>query len=106
MGAGVSPAASPVPSCPNPVPPGAVPSQWERVRALVSRCTALAWKMPDKLQSCLQEQEEAQQRADETLRAKEEVTGLGGAWRVLPGHVGGILWGKGAWKWLSMEEQG
>uniref|UniRef100_A0A493TV77 Sperm associated antigen 5 n=1 Tax=Anas platyrhynchos platyrhynchos TaxID=8840 RepID=A0A493TV77_ANAPP len=48
--------------------------EWERVRALVSRCTALAWKMPDKLQSCLQEQEEAQQRADETLRAKEEVS--------------------------------
>ncbi|XP_068511752.1 sperm-associated antigen 5 isoform X2 [Anas acuta] len=48
--------------------------EWERVRALVSRCTALAWKMPGKLQSCLQEQEEAQQRADETLRAKEEVS--------------------------------
>ncbi|XP_032057046.1 sperm-associated antigen 5 [Aythya fuligula] len=48
--------------------------EWERVRALVSRCTAMAWKMPGKLQSCLQEQEEAQQRADETLRAKEEVS--------------------------------
>lgn len=90
MGTALSPAASPVPSCPNPAPPGAVPLQWERVRALVSRCTAMAWKMPGKLQSCLQEQEEAQQRADESLRAKEEVTGLCGAWRVLPGRVGGF----------------
>lgn len=56
----------------------------------MSRCTAMAWKMPGKLQSCLQEQEEAQQRADESLRAKEEVTGLCGAWRVLPGRVGGF----------------
>lgn len=57
----------------------------------MSRCTALAWKMPDKLQSCLQEQEEAQQRADETLRAKEEVTGAVWCLEGSPQARGGIL---------------
>lgn len=49
--------------------------QREQVKALVSRCVAVLQNVPGKLQSCLQERDEAQQRADEALRAKAEVTG-------------------------------
>lgn len=54
---------------------GCFPLQREQVKALVSRCVAVLQNVPSKLQSCLQERDEAQQRADEALRAKAEVTG-------------------------------
>lgn len=49
--------------------------QKEQVKALVSRCVAVLQSVPGKLRSCLQERDEAQQRADEALRAKAEVRG-------------------------------
>lgn len=52
----------------------AVPLQRLQVRAMVSRCEAVLHSVPAKLQSCLQERDAAQQRADEALRAKQEVT--------------------------------
>ncbi|NXJ11290.1 SPAG5 protein, partial [Odontophorus gujanensis] len=45
--------------------PGAVPLQRLQVHALVSRCEAVLHDVPAKLQSCLQERDAAQQRADE-----------------------------------------
>ncbi|XP_035199324.1 sperm-associated antigen 5 [Oxyura jamaicensis] len=51
---------------------GALAQEREQVRALVSRCVAMLHSVPGKLRSCLQERDEAQQRADEALRAKEE----------------------------------
>ncbi|XP_035417099.2 sperm-associated antigen 5 [Cygnus atratus] len=51
---------------------GALAQEREQVRALVSRCAAALQNVPGKLRSCLRERDEAQQRADEALRAKEE----------------------------------
>uniref|UniRef100_A0A663F221 Uncharacterized protein n=1 Tax=Aquila chrysaetos chrysaetos TaxID=223781 RepID=A0A663F221_AQUCH len=50
-------------------------SQQEQARALVSRCRAMLESVPGKLRSCLEERGAMRQRADEALRAKEEVGG-------------------------------
>nr|XP_047924179.1 sperm-associated antigen 5 isoform X1 [Anser cygnoides] len=60
---------------------GALAQEREQVRALVSRCAAALQDVPGKLQSCLRERDEAQQRADEALRAKEECDGFLEAFR-------------------------
>ncbi|POI21950.1 hypothetical protein CIB84_014303, partial [Bambusicola thoracicus] len=52
-----------------------------QVRAMVSRCEAVLHGVPAKLQSCLQERDAAQQRADEALRAKQESDGFLEAFR-------------------------
>uniref|UniRef100_A0A8C9EUE1 Sperm-associated antigen 5 n=1 Tax=Pavo cristatus TaxID=9049 RepID=A0A8C9EUE1_PAVCR len=52
-----------------------------QVRAMVSRCEAVLRGVPAKLQSCLQERDAAQQRADEALRAKQESDGFLEAFR-------------------------
>ncbi|NWZ30199.1 SPAG5 protein, partial [Asarcornis scutulata] len=44
---------------------GALAQEREQVKALVSRCVAVLQSVPGKLRSCLQERDEAQQRADE-----------------------------------------
>ncbi|XP_025903713.1 sperm-associated antigen 5 [Nothoprocta perdicaria] len=51
---------------------GALAWEREQLRSLVSRCGAVLQSVPDKLQSCLQEQDALRQRTDEALRAKEE----------------------------------
>ncbi|XP_042647373.1 sperm-associated antigen 5 isoform X2 [Tyto alba] len=46
----------------------------EQTRTLVSRCWAMLENVPGKLRSCLEERDDMRQRADEALRAKEEVS--------------------------------
>ncbi|XP_069647325.1 sperm-associated antigen 5 isoform X2 [Haliaeetus albicilla] len=53
---------------------GALAQEQEQARALVSRCQAMLESVPGKLRSCLEERDAMRQRADEALRAKEEVS--------------------------------